>query len=85
MTIEKAMKIQRYTSPGNQGSEYRGIPMAYRDTPEMKRFIKSNNLRARYRGPRRKAWNCNGRLTVTTLGRHDCLKADALYFSLYKA
>jgi hypothetical protein len=74
-----------YASPFSECSEYKGIPMSERHTPEMKRFIKNNNFRVRYRGPRRKAWNRNGRLTVTTLGRQDCLKADALNFSLYKA
>ena len=76
---------QRYTSPGTEGSEYTGIPMAYRDTPEMKRFIKSNNLRVRYRGPRRKFLRADGNYRVSTLGQQDCLKADAHHFSLYQA
>lgn len=76
---------QRYTSPGNGGSEYMGIPMAYRDTPEMKRFIKTRNLRVRYRGPRRKFLRADGKYRVSTLGQQDCLKADAHHFSLYKA
>jgi hypothetical protein len=76
---------QRYTSPGNGGSEYTGIPMAYRETPEIKRFIKANKFRVRYRGPRRKFLRADGKYRVSTLGRQDCLKADALHFSLYKA
>ena len=76
---------QRYSSPGNGGSEYTGIPMIYRDTPEMKRFIKSNKLRARYRGPRRKSLRADGKYVISMLGKQDCLKSDATHFSLYKA
>ena len=74
-----------YASPFSECSEYKGIPMSERHTPEMKRFIKSNNLRARYRGPRRKFLRADGNYRVSTLGQQDCLKADALHFSLYKA
>jgi len=76
---------QRYASAGNGGSEYTGIPMAYRETPEIKRFIKANKFRVRYRGPRRKFLRADGNYRVSTLGQQDCLKADALHFSLYKA
>jgi hypothetical protein len=75
----------RYLSPKQEESTYKNIPMKYRNSQTMVDFIQKHNYRVRYRGPRRKAWNSNGRLTVTTLGQQDCLKADALYFSLYKA
>lgn len=75
-----------YASPFSEGSEYKGIPIAERDTPEMKRFMKMNNLRARYRGPRRVGYCKWSQKVETTLqGRQDCLKSDATHFSLYKA
>ena len=77
---------QKYTSPRTEGSVYKGIPIEYRDMPEMKRFMKMNNLRARYRGPRRKGWcRWSGRCVTSLQGRQDCLKEDATHFSLYKA
>ena len=77
---------QKYTSPRTEGSVYKGIPIEYRDMPEMKRFMKMNNLRARYRGPRRVGYCKWSQKVETTLqGRQDCLKSDATHFSLYKA
>jgi len=75
-----------YASPFSEQSEYKGIPISERDTPEMKRFMKRNNLRARYRGPRRVGYcKWNQKVVTTLLGRQECLKADATHFSLYKA
>ena len=74
-----------YASPFNEESLYKGIPIEYRDMPKMKRFMKTNKLRARYRGPRRKAFcKWSGKVETTLLGRQDCIKADATHFSLYK-
>ena len=75
-----------FASPFNEESVYKGIPIAERDTPEMKRFMKMNKLRARYRGPRRKGFcRWSGRCVTSLQGRQDCIKADATHFSLYKA
>ena len=74
----------QYRSPFQEESTYKNIPMKYRSSEVMADFIRSQNFRVRYRGPRRKAWDCNGKFTVTTLGKQDCLKSDATHFSLYK-
>ena len=75
-----------YASPFSENSLYKGIPIEYRDMPEMKRFMKTNKLRARYRGPRRKGYcNWSKRCVTSLQGRQDCLKEDATHFSLYKA
>ena len=75
-----------YASPFSEGSEYKGIPISERDTPEMKPFMKRKKLRSRYRGPRRAAYCKWSQKVETTLqGRQDCRKSDATHFSLYKA
>lgn len=57
-----------------ESSLFKGIPMKYRDIPEMVSYLRANNCYVRYRGPRRP-----GRL-----GQQMCLKKDATHFSIYR-
>jgi hypothetical protein len=65
------MNILNYTSPKNESSLFKNIPIEYRESAEILSLLASGSYRIRYRGPRHD-W-----LALTTL------KADANAFSIY--
>lgn len=61
----------RYRSPANEGSVYKGIPIEHRHHPVIEKFLKSGLYRVKYRGPRYD-WT-----------RSTCLKSNAKSFAIY--
>ena len=57
------------------------LPIAELDTVKAAYRAQNIAIRIRYRGPRRRGDNG----LVTLAGRQDCLKKDALRFSVYAA
>jgi hypothetical protein len=57
------------------------LPIAELDTVKAAYRVQGTAIRIRYRGPRRRGDNG----LVTLAGRQDCLKKDALRFSVYAA
>ena len=57
------------------------LPMAELDTVKAAYRAQGTAIRIRYRGPRRRGDDG----LVTYAGRQDCLKKDALRFSVYAA
>ena len=55
------------------------LPIAELDTVKAAYRVQGTAIRIRYRGPRRRGDNG----LVTLAGRQDCLKKDALRFSVY--
>jgi len=65
------MNILTYTSPKNESSLFKNIPMKYRHSNDIETLLASGSYRIRYRGPRYD-W-----MALTTL------KSDAHAFSIY--
>lgn len=65
------MNILNYTSPENESSLFKNIPIEYRESAEILSFLASGSYRIRYRGPRYD-W-----MALTTL------KENANAFSIY--
>ena len=65
------MNILNYTSPKNESSLFKNIPIKYRHSDAIETLLASGSYRIRYRGPRHD-W-----LALTTL------KEDANAFSIY--
>ena len=66
------MNILNYTSPKNESSRFKNIPIKYRHSEDIETYLASGSYRIRYRGPRHD-W-----LALTTL------KENAHAFSIYK-
>jgi len=65
------MNILNYTSPKNESSLFKNIPIEYRESAEILSFLASGSYRIRYRGPR------YDMMSLTTL------KENANAFSIY--
>lgn len=79
IVVEMVLGASDFEAPRGEESCFKGIPMEFYDHPMMRRFIRNQGLRARFRGPRRK-----DRMGKTSYqGKLTCLKADATHFSLY--
>ena len=65
------MNIQNYTSPINEASILKNIPIEYRESAEILSLLASGSYRIRYRGPR------HDMMSLTTL------KENANAFSIY--
>lgn len=65
------MNILNYTSPSNESSLYKNIPMKYRHSNAIETLLASGSYRIRYRGPR------YDMMSLTTL------KENANAFSIY--
>lgn len=65
------MNILAYTSPKNERSLFKNIPIRYRHSSDIETLLASGSYRIRYRGPR------YDMMSLTTL------KADAKAFSIY--
>jgi hypothetical protein len=50
---EESFDLEKYAKPEGSGETnlYKGIPIEYRDHPDVKNAMKYQNLRIRYRGP----------------------------------
>jgi hypothetical protein len=48
---EDSFDIEKYANNSGEGSTYKGIPIEFRDHPDVLDKIKHERLRVRYRGP----------------------------------
>ena len=73
LILAEILLSDRYRSSKEEYSVFKGIPVEVGEMPKFKQWLKDNNYRVRYRGPRR----------ITLAGRRECLKKDATSISVY--
>lgn len=73
--------LGKYTSPSEEQSRYKSIPISLRDHPVVKTLEKKCGAKVRYRGPRPRM--ATGHRWLIHLGKSTCLKQDATHFSIY--